>query len=278
MPPLVTDPDAVAAAVRARRRRRADPVVAVFAMPRGARGDRARLPCFRFPEDAARALGRAARYGAWRATPPGTVPELAADDGRAAAIIADAPGARARLAGAGGDRRAARLLRDRRSRATRSSPTPARPARCARRWRRPIALKGVAEGLVHRSDAGAVALGLRGRAAIAHAVEAMAARMRAAGHRARPASSCRRWRPPGVEMLVGAVVDPTFGPVVAVAAGGAATELLGDSAVRLAPLTERDAHDCVRELRTFPLLDGYRGAPRADVAALERRPAARSAR
>ena len=62
--------------------------------------------------------------------------------------------------------------------------------------------------------------------------------------------------PPGVEMLVGAVADPTFGPVVAVAAGGTAAELLGDSAVRLGPLTDRDAHDCVRELRTFPLLDG----------------------
>jgi acetate---CoA ligase (ADP-forming) len=75
---------------------------------------------------------------------------------------------------------------------------------------------------------------------------------------------------PGVEMLVGAVVDPTFGPVVAVAAGGTAVELLGDTAVRLGPLTERDAHDCIRELRTFPLLEGHRGAPRADVAALER--------
>jgi acyl-CoA synthetase (NDP forming) len=64
--------------------------------------------------------------------------------------------------------------------------------------------------------------------------------------------------------------DPTFGPVVAVAAGGVATELLGDSAVRLGPLTESDAHDCIREPRTFPLLDGHRGVPRADVAALER--------
>jgi hypothetical protein len=75
---------------------------------------------------------------------------------------------------------------------------------------------------------------------------------------------------PGVEMLVGAVVDPTFGPVVAVAAGGTAVELLGDSAVRLGPLTEVDAHDCIRELRTFPLLNGHRGAPPADVPALER--------
>ena len=76
---------------------------------------------------------------------------------------------------------------------------------------------------------------------------------------ATPGSSCSwaRWR------------EPTFGPVVAVAAGGMATELLGDTALRLTPLTDRDAHDMVRELRTFPLLDGYRGAPRADVGRVE---------
>ena len=68
---------------------------------------------------------------------------------------------------------------------------------------------------------------------------------------------------------MGVTVDPTFGPIVAVAAGGAATELLGDAAVRLTPLTDRDAHEMVRELRTFPLLDGFRGAPPCDVAAVE---------
>jgi acyl-CoA synthetase (NDP forming)/GNAT superfamily N-acetyltransferase len=73
----------------------------------------------------------------------------------------------------------------------------------------------------------------------------------------------------GVEMLVGVVSDPLFGPVVACAAGGSAVELLGDVQVRLAPLTASEAAQMVRALRTFPLLDGYRGAPKADVGALE---------
>jgi acyl-CoA synthetase (NDP forming) len=60
-----------------------------------------------------------------------------------------------------------------------------------------------------------------------------------------------------------------FGPVVACGAGGTAVELLKDVAVRLTPLTDRDAAEMVRSLATFPLLDGYRGAPKADVAALE---------
>jgi acyl-CoA synthetase (NDP forming) len=73
----------------------------------------------------------------------------------------------------------------------------------------------------------------------------------------------------GVELLVGVVHDAVFGPVVACGAGGTAVELLKDVAVRLAPLTDRDAAEMVRSLATFPLLDGYRGAPKADVAALE---------
>jgi acyl-CoA synthetase (NDP forming) len=75
--------------------------------------------------------------------------------------------------------------------------------------------------------------------------------------------------PSGVEMLVGVVHDRLFGPVVACAAGGAQAELLRDVAVRITPLTDVDARQLVRSLATYPLLDGYRGAPRADVNALE---------
>jgi acyl-CoA synthetase (NDP forming)/GNAT superfamily N-acetyltransferase len=72
----------------------------------------------------------------------------------------------------------------------------------------------------------------------------------------------------GTELLVGAVGDPAFGPLVVCGAGGAAVELLGDVQVRLAPLGAREADAMLRELRTFPLLDGYRGRPRADLESL----------
>jgi acyl-CoA synthetase (NDP forming) len=65
------------------------------------------------------------------------------------------------------------------------------------------------------------------------------------------------------------VQDQHFGPVLACGAGGTATELLKDVAVRITPITKREADQMVRSLKTFPQLDGYRGAPRADVAALE---------
>jgi len=79
----------------------------------------------------------------------------------------------------------------------------------------------------------------------------------------------QRMAPSGVEMLVGVVNDPSFGPVLACGAGGTATELLKDVAVRITPLTVEDARAMPRSLATFPLLDGYRGAPKLDVAALE---------
>jgi hypothetical protein len=71
-----------------------------------------------------------------------------------------------------------------------------------------------------------------------------------------------------VEMLVGVVADPVFGPVVACGGGGVTVELQRDVAVRVAPITDVDAEDMVRSLATFPLLDGFRGAPKADVDAL----------
>jgi acyl-CoA synthetase (NDP forming) len=79
----------------------------------------------------------------------------------------------------------------------------------------------------------------------------------------------QRMAPEGVEMLVGVVQDQHFGPVLACGAGGTATELLKDVAVRITPITKGEADRMVRSLKTFPLLDGYRGAPRADIGALE---------
>lgn len=75
--------------------------------------------------------------------------------------------------------------------------------------------------------------------------------------------------PEGVELIVGVVSDRTFGPVLACGAGGTTAELIKDVAVRITPLTDLDAGEMVRSLQTFPLLDGYRGVPRCDIAAIE---------
>jgi acyl-CoA synthetase (NDP forming) len=75
--------------------------------------------------------------------------------------------------------------------------------------------------------------------------------------------------PDGVELIVGVVHDQSFGPVVACGAGGVTAELVRDVAVRITPVTDLDADEMLRSLKTFPLLDGYRGAERCDLAAVE---------
>jgi acyl-CoA synthetase (NDP forming) len=73
----------------------------------------------------------------------------------------------------------------------------------------------------------------------------------------------------GVEMIVGVASDPSFGPVLACGAGGTTAELLRDISVRITPLSARDPGEMLRALRSFPLLEGYRGAPACDVPAIE---------
>jgi hypothetical protein len=74
---------------------------------------------------------------------------------------------------------------------------------------------------------------------------------------------------PGVEVALGIVRDPGFGPLVMVAAGGVATDLWNDRVFLVPPVSRSDAARALRSLRIWPLLDGYRGSPRADVAGLE---------
>ena len=74
---------------------------------------------------------------------------------------------------------------------------------------------------------------------------------------------------PGVEMILGVIHDPQFGPVVACGAGGTQVELLRDVAVRLTPISQPEASEMIRSLKTYPLLDGFRGGKRFDVGALE---------
>ena len=131
-----------------------------------------------------------------------------------------------------------------------------------------MAVKADGPGLLHKTEVGAVRLDLT------------AARRRARGARDAPSARRPPGPPPdgflvqrdgaaGPELLVGVVGDPRFGPLVAVGAGGTTAELIGDVQVRLAPVGPREAAAMLRELRTFPLLDGFRGAPRADIGAVE---------
>lgn len=132
----------------------------------------------------------------------------------------------------------------------------------------PAALKAIASGLPQKSDAGGVRLSLEGADAVRAATDEIEQAVSRAGYRLE-GLVVQPMAPEGVELIVGVVHDHSFGPVLACGAGGITAELLGDVSVRITPLTDVDAKDMVRSLRTFPLLDGYRAAAPCQVAAIE---------
>jgi acyl-CoA synthetase (NDP forming) len=132
----------------------------------------------------------------------------------------------------------------------------------------PVAVKASARGLLHKSDAGGVRIALGTPEAVRDAAAGIEASLAAAGHKLE-GLIVQRMAPTGVELIVGVVHDPSFGPVLACGAGGTTAELIKDVAVRITPLTELDAREMPRSLRTFPLLDGYRGAARCNLQAVE---------
>jgi acyl-CoA synthetase (NDP forming) len=129
----------------------------------------------------------------------------------------------------------------------------------------PVGLKAAAGELVHKTDVGGVRLGLSSADEVRDAFASMAAALgdRMGGAVVQPMAA------PGVETITGIVQDPAFGPLVMFGLGGVSTDLLGDRAFRLVPVTDRDAAELVLSVRAAPLLLGYRGAPPADLKGLE---------
>ena len=128
-----------------------------------------------------------------------------------------------------------------------------------------MVLKAAAPDLVHKTDVGGVALGLRDAAAVWAAFDAMHARLgEAMGGAIVQATAL-----PGVETLVGVTHDPSFGPLVVFGMGGVEAELMHDTALSIVPLTDVDARELIRTPRTSARMFGYRGAREVDVAALE---------
>jgi acyl-CoA synthetase (NDP forming) len=227
-----------------------------------------RIPSFAFPEQAAIAMAHACRYGGWRERPPGVVPQfgdLRTDE--AVAILADALGRKVEWLAPDEVERLLACCGLRTARSERAY-TPEGAAEAAARIGGAVALKAFGPDILHKTEVGAVRLGLNGRQEVEAASREIAGRIEAAGL-SLEGFLVQEMVGPGVEMLVGLAHDPLFGPVVAVSAGGTTVELVRDVAVRVTPMTDLDARDMVRSLRTFPLLEGFRGSSKADVAALE---------
>jgi acetyl coenzyme A synthetase (ADP forming)-like protein len=265
IPPLVTDPKAVAEAmVRGASEAPNKPVLATFMSAQGAPTELRTIPCYMFPEAAATALARVVTHGEWRRRPRGAVPVFHDLQIEQAQSIVE------RALASGGGWLAPMDVHAVLEACGIASAIPAPAANeeeavaAARRVEGPVAMKSVGPAIVHKTEVGGVALGLVGEEAVRHAYRDMAQRL----GDAMSSVVIQRMVPGGVEVLVGATLDPTFGPVVACGTGGTLVELFSDMAFRLPPLADTDAAEMINEMRGAPLLRGYRGAPPVDEAAL----------
>src|SRR5689334_10853807 len=228
----------------------------------------ARVPVYQFPETAAIAMARAARYGEWRNRPEPRRVELSGIRREEAGAIV----ATALQCGEGWltPERVAELLAcyGLRMVEQKFARTPDEAAEAAGELGCPVALKIVAANLLHKTDAGGVRLNLSGPEKVRDAASEMFARLELQGQQP-TGFIVQRMAPAGVEMILGVVHDAQFGPVVACGAGGTQVELLRDVAVRLTPISRLEASEMIRALKTYPLLEGFRGGKKFDVTALE---------
>jgi acetyl coenzyme A synthetase (ADP forming)-like protein len=265
IPPVATNPEAVAAAIVEGAKGESDkPVLATFMSAKGAPEVLRPIPTYPFPESAAIALARATAYGEWRAEPPGSIPAFT--DLRTDAARAIVEKAVARGGGWLGALEADELLScfgiaTARVRIARDADEA---AAAAREIGFPVAVKAVGPTLLHKTEVGGVRLGLGDENAVREACRKLRESL---GERLTD-FLVQSMVPGGVEVIVGVTYDPTFGPLVLYGSGGVLVELLSDVAFRLHPLTDRDARALLSNVKGTALLRGFRGAPKADEASL----------
>ncbi|MFB8038575.1 GNAT family N-acetyltransferase [Streptomyces sp. NPDC056004] len=241
----------------------------------GAPGARnGRIPAYPAAERAVRALAEAVRYAQWRrqAAVPGKVPEFLDD-------TIDEPGTAGlidTLLGPDPDPRGLQLTPDQARellgrygitvRPTLPAPDPDAAVAAAARLGYPVALKTTAPHLRHRADLGGVRLDLANETALRRAYGELTDLL---GKPAELQPVVQSMAPRGVDTVVRATIDPAAGAVLSFGLAGAPSELLGDTAHRLVPATDRDAAELIRSIRAAPVLFGWRGAAPVDTASLE---------
>jgi acyl-CoA synthetase (NDP forming)/GNAT superfamily N-acetyltransferase len=240
--------------------------VEVVRLLRAPGGGSPAVPAYAYAESAAHALGHAARYGMWRAIPPGLVPDL---DGlrpdRARELVGEfladgSPGGwlpldpTVELLGCYGV-----ALADSIGVITEDAAVAA-----AARFGGPVALRADVPGLVRARGAGALLIDLHSSDEVRRGFRSLT---EAFGHRL-AGVIVKPMVTGGVEVMISLLQEEDAGPLVLFGAGGAAADALADRAARLAPLTDSDADELIRSIRAAPLLLGRPGAPGADLTAL----------
>ncbi|MBA2446040.1 MAG: GNAT family N-acetyltransferase [Nocardioidaceae bacterium] len=274
VPPLRTPTPEVAEVLSEASAGARKPVVSAFiafGAGAGANSDqtlaRANLALYPSPEEAVAALARATAYAEWRRRPEGTVPSLADLDTEAArelveTALRDSPDGLALQGQALNQLLAAYGIRVWPGQTITSMDEA---VAAASQLGYPVALKATAAPFRHRPELGTVRLDISSEEELRSAHQAMTTRLGG------PTTefAVQAMAPAGVATVVRTTEDPSLGALVSFGLGGVATDLLGDRAFRILPLTDIDAAELVRSVRTAPLLFGYRGAGAVNVAALE---------
>ncbi|WP_412076520.1 GNAT family N-acetyltransferase [Streptomyces xanthophaeus] len=231
-----------------------------------------RIPAYPAAERAVKAVAEAVRYGQWRRAnaEAGLVPEYedideAAAGAQLARLLADVDGEAVLTLG---DFDAHALLGRYGIHVMPTLPALSADAaaRAARALGYPVVLKTTAPHLRHRADLGGVRLDLTNEAELRRSYEELT---EALGKPAEIQPVVQSMVPRGVDTVVRSVIDPAAGAVLSFGLAGVASELLGDTAHRLVPATDRDAAGLIRSIRTAPLLFGWRGSDPVDTPALE---------
>ncbi|MFC8365848.1 GNAT family N-acetyltransferase [Streptomyces griseorubiginosus] len=227
------------------------------------------IPAYPAAERAVRALSDVVEYAQWRrdAAEPGKVPEYDNVDEKRAATLIDGLLTRGQGLSLGGDE-TCELLGTYGIDVHRALPAPTSDAAvdAARTLGYPVALKATAPHLRHRADLGGVRLDLADEEQLRRAYTELT-ELFGTPDELRPV--VQGMAPRGVDTVVRAVIDPAAGAVLSFGLAGAASQLLGDTAHRLIPVTDREAASLVRSIRTAPLLFGWRGSTPVDTPALE---------
>ncbi len=261
--------------------RQSKPLLACFMGQRGckarlgsdSRADSRFVPCYPYPEDAVSALARAVEYGTWRRRPHGAIPRIKGLKRQRARRLIEAALSRsaqkplwlsteviAELLHCYGIRLAEALR----------AGTAAEAAALASRIGFPVAVKLASSTIVHKTDVGGVVLDLKSEGDVKRAFEEIKARLVALGRGSEMEGvTVQRMVKGDIEVIVGVIQDPSFGPLIMFGLGGIYAELLKDVAVTLHPLTDVDARELVGSSRMSKLLEGYRGSPPSDIEALQ---------
>jgi acetyl coenzyme A synthetase (ADP forming)-like protein len=281
IPPILTQPEAVANAIRELApefRRRGKTLVASFMGSRGAgieydsEGGRY-IPLFTFPERTAGALARAYEYSQWLQRPKGVIPKLTGvNKEKAEEVVASAlkqsstrplwleASSVSDLLNSYGIKVAV----------SKSAKTAKDAARVAEEIGFPVAVKLLSDKIIHKTEVGGVILSCCSSGDVKQAFNQIRERLEGLGRADEMQGvTIQQMISEGIEVIVGLTQDPSFGSLIMFGMGGIYAEFLRDITFRIHPLTDVDAQDMVRSTKVHQLFAGWRGSKPSDVKALE---------